>query len=122
MTRHSPGQNFWRRLDRFPPILCRLLARQPRGRPLTTAEISAASGLTEVGVFTVSNQTDWKGIDIYTMRRFTEACGVDITSRSEMTRVESYLRKRPNWRYLRRDPQWHTYFQPLIKLWLATLK
>lgn len=112
--------------QRFPPILVRLLARVRRGRPLSDLEISKASGLPIHQVHVLSQSTDWRGVDIYTMRAFTAGCGLDFDSRSQMKRAIVYLRGKtvrgrriaPNFKYLRRSPYWATFYQPMVKRWL----
>lgn len=83
------------------------------------------TGLNEYEVGTLSAMTDWKGVDIYTLRTFTEACGVDLTDPRSMKRVTVYLRGKTvkgirmpvRFDYLRRSPEWTTLFQPLMRRW-----
>lgn len=107
---------FWTRCERFPPVLVRLLARHKHGPPLTDGEIAQASGLPIHQVACISASTDWRGIDLPTARQFTVACGVDFTNAKDMERVESYMRMRPTWKYLRKDKAWATFYQPLIHM------
>lgn len=111
---------FWKRLDRYPPVLCRLLARQKRGRPLTTREIAETSGLPPAKVEAISESVNWDGVGVYEMRGFTKACGCDFTNQSDMRRVEDYLRKRPKFTYLRKSPFWREYYYPLVIKWMST--
>jgi len=111
---------FWKRLDRYPPVLCRLLARQKRGRPLTTQEIAKASGLPPAKVEAISGSISWDGVTVLEMKDFTRACGCDFTSQSHMRRVEDYLRKRPRFTYLKRSPYWREYYYPLVVRWMET--
>lgn len=117
MSRRSPTEAFWRRVDRFSPILCRLLARERYGAPLTDAQIAERSGLTPHEVYTLSWSTTWRGVDIYTMRRFTEGCGLDLASPKRMKRTTNYLRSQPTMKYLRRSPLWASQFKPMIEKW-----
>lgn len=122
---------FFRRADRFPPILCRILARKKkRGAPLTDDELAYRSGLLLYDVHWLSQKTDWMGVDIYTLRSFTDACDLSFDDPAALKRAESYLngKKRngrripPNFRYLRKSPQWGTVFKPLIQRWTSSLK
>ena len=108
-------RKFWKRCDLIPPILVRLLARRRHGPPLTEVEIAKASGLDPYHVYSISNNLDWRGIDLPTMRAFTVACGVDFDNRIQMKRVESYLKSKPTWQYLRKSPDWIVYYQPLLR-------
>lgn len=114
--------SFYNRVSRFPPILCRLLARHSNGPVLTDEEIAARSGLEPHQVFIIGNSMTWRGIDVFTLKSFTEGCGVDFTSRLCMKRIENYLqgrtangrRRPPAFEYLKRSPDWETRFKPMI--------
>ena len=109
--------NFWKKADTYPPILVRLLARVPHGRPLTDAEIAERSGLPVAQVWVISCSTTWDGIDVPTMRRFVQACHVDIEDDATLRRVESYMRSKPTWLYLRKSSQWKSYFETLSRMY-----
>ncbi len=111
---------FWTRLNRYPPVLCRLLAREKRGRPLTTVEIAERSGLPPAKVEAISASVSWEGVEALEMMRFIQACGCDFDAQKDMRRVEDYLRKRPKFTYLRRSPQWKNYYYPLVVKWMET--
>lgn len=117
----SYGQLFWQRIDKYPPVLCRLLARLPKGRPLTDAEIAEKSGLSQAQVEAYSRQTDWTGIDLPNARSFMLGCGTDLSNRAHCKRIVVYLKSQPKqhrsrFTHLRRDPQWETHYVPLIKI------
>lgn len=109
--------DFWSRIERFPPILVRLLARtKPRGPALTTTEIAKRSGLTANQVAAISEQVTWNGIDVYEMRAFLNGCNLNFVSDpASLDRIYSYLRKRPTWKFLRVHPQWREVFEPLLR-------
>ncbi len=111
---------FWTRLKRYPPVLCRLLAREKRGRPLTTAEIAQRSGLPPARVEAISASTTWHGVEVPDMKAFLQACGTDFDHQKDMRRVEDYLRKRPKFTYLKRSPDWSTYYYPLVRKWMES--
>lgn len=113
---------FWQRSSRIPPILVRMLARRRHGPPLTDTEIATASGLAPSQVFAIAQCTDWTGIDVPTMRRFLQACGVDFEDRKQMVRIDAYLRARPSWQYLRTSPLWRSYFEPLMCRYIQSRK
>jgi hypothetical protein len=109
-------QNVWKRIDRYPPILVRLLARHPRSLPLTDAEIAQRSGglLGPYQVGAISQALSWDRIAVGDMRAFLLACGFDICNRRDVKRVEVYLKTRASFRYLRRSPLWETQFKHLV--------
>lgn len=116
--------NFYTRAKRFPPVIVRMLARVPRGRPLTSLEISQASGIPVARVDSISRSSSWAGIDVYEMQKFCSACSVDFSSRASMKRVETYIRgavvngKRipPAFAYLKKSPDWEKEYLPLIEI------
>lgn len=107
-------KTFWDRAEQYPPVLCRLLARLPYGRPLADAEIAEASGLSVHQVFILSQCTNWVGIDIPTAHKFLDGCGINFEDPEHMDRVDDYLRKKPSWKYLRLSPHWASFYQPLM--------
>lgn len=117
MTKKSKP-TFWERAEQYPPCLVRLLARHNYGRVLTDQEIAARScGLPWQLVCALGQCTDWRGLDIYTMRLFLCGCGVDFENAKQMHRIGEYLRKTPSWRHLKMSPEWLTRWLPLIHKW-----
>lgn len=124
---------FWARVERYSPILVRLLARDEHGYPLSIDEISKASGLPPMEVYYLSEQTSWRGVDIWTMKSFTTACRMSLTDRTQMKRSDVYLRGSvsaesgirtpPAFLHLRKDQRlWTNYFRPLLKKYLDHLQ
>ena len=115
---------FYTRIDKYPPVLVRLMARKPRGtgsgngtKPLSTDEIAESSGLSYSLVEGLSHSTTWSGVDVYTVRDFTVACGVDFTNPLHMKRLAQYLQKRGAFHYLRKHEDWDSYYSHLVDLW-----
>lgn len=120
------GPLFWERIDRYPPVLCRLLARVPKGKPLTTEQIAERSGLSPVQVEAISRQTDWRGIDLPTARSFMLGCNTDLSDRKHCRRIWMYLKSQPRvpsrrFSYLRRSSNWKTYYLPLLEVFVNHL-
>jgi hypothetical protein len=110
---------FWSRFDTFCPLFLRILARHPRGKPLTTLEIAERSGLSPAQIEAISWQTDWRGIDLPTIRAYMAGVGIDLMSRSDVRRIRMYLRtstRDPNRKfpYLRRSDLWKTTYLPML--------
>jgi hypothetical protein len=59
-------------------------------------------------------QPNWDDIPLGRVRAFLNACGVDPTVWTDRNRVRSYMKGRSNYSYLRRSPEWHSTFKPLI--------
>lgn len=110
-------KNYYHYARRYPPILCRLLARKG-GRAMKTSEISIKSGLSAWAIEGLADRTTWDGIALDVIESFTKACGVDFTNRNDMNRAECYLRtQKVSLKYLTKDPLWKTYYLPLILKW-----
>ncbi len=122
--------NFWRTSIVYNPILCRLLARVPHGRPLKDYEVAARAGLTEWMVAAISRSSNWSGVDLPMMRQYLHGCGVDFCNVVQMKRVDAYRREqlrlaklgRSTWRYLKRSPDWQSKYQPMFLSYLEYLK
>lgn len=116
------------RLKRFPPIVCRLLARKGKGaagrglKPMTDEDIAANSGLTVAEVRSISWNTSWDKLDCRTMLAFSKACGINISSRESMHKHSRYIRNRHRFLYLKRDPQYETLWKPMIATYTDYLR
>ena len=112
------SDKFWKRVDDYPPVLCRLMAKHRPGPALSTGEIAKRSGLSEYDVLALSELTTWDGINLSIFKRFTTACGVDFLDSVSMKYVRDYLRKRPiRFKYLKTTVEWEGYYIPLIRKW-----
>lgn len=117
------------KLDSFPPIVCRLLARPPSAkaksqRPLTDREIAVRSGLRLDQVLSLSWLCTWENVPVDIMLRFSRACGIylnDYQNIQKHYRLVSRMAGR--WltgkHYLRRDPAWDVKWKPLVETWIA---
>lgn len=109
----SNSYSIWVKLDRYPPVLVRLLATNPSDRTqlLTDEQIRARSQgtLTLSDIKSLSYAPTWENVPVGTMRRFCLACGVDFAHRPTMRRLNRYLKTRPRFRHLTRDPNYPEY-------------
>lgn len=113
------------RLDRFPPVACRILARavKPTGgvRALTDAEIAAGSGLSVSEVARLSRCTNWDSVTVREVFAFLKGCGVRLDDRDWMRKNVAYLQElRGAPRYLKQSPDWETLFKPLLAHWFKS--
>lgn len=114
------------KLERFPPLVARLLARVPVSRKnpdfvraLTDAEIAQASGLPETTVVALSKLTDARGLDLDTIEAFYRGCRINLHDRRCLQKNALYMANiRGAPRYLRQSPDWSTKFEPLIRILL----
>lgn len=112
--------SFFKLCERFPPPLVRLLARHKNGRAMTTKEIATAASWSLMWTEGVASEPEWSGVSVGDLQRFTEACNLDFTSRADLNRAETYLRKnggKPPFKYLTSAPDWKTYYLPFIQSW-----
>lgn len=65
------------RLDRFPPCLCRVIARDGRGRPLTSHEIAERGGISRTQVDRISRLTTWATVPIGTADAYLSGCRIN---------------------------------------------
>lgn len=113
---------FWKNAERFPPILVRLLARHKYGKPLSALEISEASlgSVTPAQVEAISQCTQWGSIRMVEAAGFMRGCGLDLCNRQQLKKAEAYLRKNPNFRYLRESQDWEAYYKPMMTRWASS--
>lgn len=125
-----PRPTIWQTLNRYPPILVRLLARKSHGRPLSGMEIAESSGLSPAAVEAISQTLTWDEITMSQFHSFLIGCKIDLFNPAHRKRIEVYLRGKkingqrqaPNFRYLRKDPLWPTYYHPLMLRWWSSLQ
>jgi hypothetical protein len=108
------------KLERFPPIACRLLARRRRkgdGRrfiPLSDAEIAERSGLAPFQVRAISFETRWDDIPVGQMVRFMRGCNIDVENSRSLWNHWRYLKSR-NFHYLKSSPDFEDHYLPLAE-------
>lgn len=110
------------RLERFPPLVCRLLARRhERGRgimPLATGEIARRSGLSVTTVASLAQLLSWDTVPAPQALAFAKGCGIDLDDRDSLRHHSAYMKRLKGApRYLVRSPDWATVYAPLIQLW-----
>lgn len=66
------------RLDKLPPNVCRLLAREPHcpKQALSTNQIAYRSGLSVQTIRRISKLKSWENVTIGRMQKFKEGCGI----------------------------------------------
>lgn len=68
-------------LDRLPPNICRLIARDRR-RPLTNDELAARSGLPVKRVVFIAKLKSWARVPVGQVDAFRSACGITPQNQS----------------------------------------
>lgn len=102
------SHSIWVKLDRFPPILVRLLATRPPqyDQLMSDDEIVRRASrddvkLTLSEVKRLSWSPSWDGVPVGTMRAFCIGCDIDFADRDRMRTLTRYIGKSPKWRHLR---------------------
>lgn len=81
------GNFLLQRLNRFPPNLCRLLARKQRGRLLmTNTDIATVAGMSRALVSKIAAMSSWENVTLSAAQRFSLACGVNLLSPCKQVR------------------------------------
>lgn len=112
---------FWDRLDAYPPVLCRMLAKHKKGLAKTNVEIAEAGNIPYRDVVILSRSTTWDGTGINIIRGYLTGCELDFCDPVQMRRLHEYLR-RPKWIHLKKSPHYETYFVGIIKIYQDHLK
>lgn len=115
---------FQQRLDRYPPILIRLLTT--RGKQAdkwvpTDRQIADASGLSMAAVKRVSYSTSWDDIPMALARAFLMGCDIDLEKRRCFRRLE-WMRRNGSFSHLKRSPLYETQFMEMLDLWVESEK
>jgi hypothetical protein len=108
------SNSIWSKLDRFPPILVRLLAKHSNGTAMTDAQITENSGLWLSDVKRLSFLTTWNEVAVWDMQAFVKACGVDFANREQMRNANRYITKDPKFSHLRRDKNFPAFKEMLL--------
>lgn len=72
--------SYWlTKLDKLPPNVCRLLAREPhqRKQARNTQQIAQHSGLSVQTVRRLSKMRSWKNVTVGQMQQFKVGCGIN---------------------------------------------
>lgn len=111
----------WNKLEKFPPVLIRLLARKG-GEAMTDREIVAASNgnLDLADVRRLSYLVSWEDVGLAQLRVFCLACNADLDDRITFRRLNRYM-KDPKFEHLRRSKQWPT-FREMLEIYAKTLQ
>ncbi|HYF35178.1 MAG TPA: hypothetical protein VD994_07830 [Prosthecobacter sp.] len=76
--------------NQIPPRVCRVLARDHRGKALTRKQLAARSGLSEWFILFVSRLEKWDEVSVSSAQAFSRACGVDLL---RPRRVLEYIKR-----------------------------
>jgi hypothetical protein len=110
----------------YPPVLCRLLAIDDKGKPMSMFKIADNGPLSLFEVQVVERLTTWDNVDFGVMLRFIRGCNLNFSDNIAMRRIDRYVRRQATqlspWRRLRGTPEWLPYYEPLLKLYAASLR
>ena len=108
---------FRQRLNRFPPILIRLLVTRGRGRSRSVpsdAELADACGLTMAEFKFVSYSTAWEGPVMAYLDRYLRGCAVDLENRRCFLRLQ-WMRDHGRFEHLGKSPAWPQ-FEEMLRI------
>jgi hypothetical protein len=104
MKLNNGKRNPWRILEKFPPVLVRLLAKKAVAtkhvRAVSDEEIAIKGGLSLDKVRHISKQTLWDIIPIGDAERFCIGCGFDPFNCYDRNRAMAYNRTSASYTYL----------------------
>jgi hypothetical protein len=117
----------FQKLDRFPPVVIRLLAKH-KGSAMTDAEIAAALVTTARPKWVVdavplpevkrlSYLTSWDHVTIGTTRAFLHACNCNLEDRDTFRNLSRYLRQDPKFTHLRKSERFPE-FREMLGVWM----
>ena len=124
MKSENGKRNPWRTLEKFPPVLVRLLAKKPIAtkhvRAVSDQEVAIAGGLPLSKVRHISKQVAWSEIPIGDAEKFCLGCGFDPFNCYDRNKAMAYGRTSPSYTYLKVSPYWRNTFKPLITILSAS--
>lgn len=110
---------YQQRLDRYPPILIRLLVVRGRGASKFVpddATLATDCGLTMAQFKFVSYSTSWDDITDFLRTCYLRGCGIDLEKRRCFRRLE-WMRRHGNFSHLKRSPVWATQFSEQLDIY-----
>lgn len=111
--------NLRHKIDRYPPVLVRLLARHGNGDAMSDQDL-VGDHLSLAEVKRLSYLDSWDDVTVDLLFRFVTACGVDFTDPERLKVLNRYL-KNPKFDHLRRHAQWPE-FRSMLAVYAATLR
>lgn len=111
---------YQQRLERFPPILIRLLTTRGHGADKwvpTDRQLADACGLTMAEFKWVSYSTVWDEITDRIKSAYLMGCDVDLEKRRCVRRLE-WMRRHGKFTHLKKSPLFETQFREMIDIWV----
>lgn len=113
-----------KRLERYPPILCRLCCtrgRQPHVWCPTDSQIAMVARLPLSTVKWMSWLTTWDPVENSDRRAFLAALDIDLENRAQLARLE-YMRRRGQWRHLHTSELWQIQFEEMVTCYVKSVE
>lgn len=83
-------KSYLEKLDRLPPFVCLLIARNKDGSPVGIKEVARRLGVTPYAARKVLRLQSWRSVPVGTVDQFRAACGV--TPETERLQI-AYLKR-----------------------------
>lgn len=114
-----------RKAQRFPPLMCRLLARSNdghnRAKAMTDEDIAKRSGLPMSEVKRISWSLSWNEIPFGSMLKFLKGCDIDFDDRFSI-KNSTRMMNSGRFTYLRKHPLWEPQFKVMVAYWRTKAK
>lgn len=112
--------SLWSKLDRYPPVLIRLLAKNPDGTAMTDDQIGRHIDPALVGW--LSLKTNWSDVPVQHARSFISACRADLGDRNWVRRTNRYVKPDSNAKFthLVNSPEWPR-FKRLLAIYVSSI-
>ena len=107
---------YHQRLDRFPPILIRLLVGCSDPEVDSDRVLAADCGLTMAEFKFVSYSTSWDDITDRLRESYLKGCAIDLEKRRCWRRLE-WMRRHGHFRHLKRSPLWESQFAEQLEIY-----
>lgn len=95
--------SIWVKLDRFPPLLIRLLARERGGSLMSDEAIIRRSGgrISRAHLAMLTHATTWDDVPVGLMKAFVLACNADFANPTRMKSLTRYISHYAGFRFVR---------------------
>lgn len=90
MPARKQQDTYLKQLDELPPYKCWMLARKPRGQPISQAEIQSKTGWSANKVERLCGLKTWADVTVADADTFRKACGI---TRENERRHRFYLKR-----------------------------
>ncbi len=114
------------KLKRFPPCVCRLLARTGDSnrniRLLEDEEIAERANIHVSKVRSIMWLTNWDSVTVEDLFKFSKACGIDFSDRESLAKHYKYTQLSRPFAYLRKHRQYPEIWSLMFRMYSEYLE